>query len=211
MSNAKIVKALTEDVVIFENSEQARTGAQAIAPDHSPRRAHRAGALPANSAIASSDPLQREVEQFLFNQAELLDGKHWQAFIDLFADDGIYWAPVSREQTEWLDSPSIFAEDRDLMRVRMGRITHPNAWSQAPMWEMTHVVGNVVVESASATLVQARSRFQLMELRRDAVRMLGGSYRHTLKRTPDGFRIQLQRVDLINAQAPWDYVIQGWV
>ena len=50
-----------------------------------------------------------------------------------------------------------------------------------------------------------------MELRRDTVRMLGGSYGHTLLRTPDGFRIQLQRVDLINAQAPWDYVIQAWV
>ena len=29
--------------------------------------------------------VQREVEQFLYRQAELLDGKHWQAFIDLFA------------------------------------------------------------------------------------------------------------------------------
>jgi 3-phenylpropionate/cinnamic acid dioxygenase small subunit len=54
--------------------------------------------------------VQREVEQFLYRQAELLDGKHWQAFIDLFADDGVYWMPVTREQTEWEGSPSIFAE-----------------------------------------------------------------------------------------------------
>ncbi len=211
MSTQKIVRALAEDVVIFENSEQVRTGAQALAPDHSPRHAYRSGALPATSVIAADDPLQRQVEQFLFGQAELLDGKHWQAFIDLFAEDGIYWAPVNREQTEWLDSPSIFAEDCELMTVRMGRITHPNAWSQAPNWETSHIVGNIVVVSASATHVQVRSRFQVMELRRDTVRMLGGSYGHTLLRTPDGFRIQLQRVDLINAQAPWDYVIQAWV
>ena len=30
--------------------------------------------------------LQREVEQFLYLQAELLDGKHWQAWMDLFDD-----------------------------------------------------------------------------------------------------------------------------
>ena len=35
--------------------------------------------------------LQHEVEQFLYRQSELLDTKQWQAWIDLFAPDGVYW------------------------------------------------------------------------------------------------------------------------
>ena len=52
----------------------------------------------------------------------------------------------------------------------------------------------------------------MMELRRDAVRHFGGSYRHTLVRDAGGaLRIRLQRVDLFNSQAPFDYVLQIWV
>ena len=68
-----------------------------------------------------------------------------------------------------------------------------------------------VIENAQAEELQVRSRFHMMELRRDALRHFGGTYRHRLRRTPDGLRIKLQRVDMFNAQAPYDYVLQAWV
>ena len=205
---------LLDEVVIFENQEAKSTGAQSIAPDHMPRQPHRARPLPRQSALAQGThaaSLQQRVEQFLFHQAELLDGKHWGAVIDLFEDDGIYWMPVAPEQTEWLNSPSIFAEDKRMMQIRMGRVTHPNAWSQAPNWGTSHMVGNVVIESASPDECVVRSRFHMMELRRDDVRHFAGTYRHTLKPRGEQFKIALQRVDMLTAQAPFDYVLQIWV
>lgn len=155
--------------------------------------------------------LHHEVEQFLYAQAELLDSKRWQAYIDLFTDDAIYWMPANPEDTTWDGVPSIFAEDKHLMIVRMRRVLHPDAWSQRPLWATNHVVGNVIVERASADEIVARSRFHMMELRRDDVRHFAGSYRHTLVRTAQGLRIKLQRVDLTNGQAVFDYVLQVWV
>lgn len=214
MSASKLQNRLLEEVVIFENREQAKTGAQTLAPDHSPREAGRGGNLVARAApetVTQAGSLQRQVEQFLFHQSELLDQKCWSQYIDLFAQDGVYWMPVSADQTEWLDSPSIFAEDRRLMEVRMGRVTHPNAWSQAPQWGTSHLVGNVVIESVNADMVVVRSRFHMSELRRDTLRQFAGTYRHTLVRHGDDFKIKLQRVELLNGQAPFDYVLQIWV
>ncbi len=37
------------------------------------------------------------------------------------------------------------------------------------------------------------------------------TYRHTLVRVGDDFKIKLQRVDLMNGQAIFDYVLQVWV
>jgi 3-phenylpropionate/cinnamic acid dioxygenase small subunit len=208
---------LAQEVVIEAGEGSARTGAQSIEPDHSPRAPaveSGADALPRPGLLVAGTgaDLQREVEQFLYRQAELLDGKHWQAYIDCFADDGVYWMPVTREQTEWEGSPSIFAEDKLMMEIRKGRVSHPNAWSQVPMWETNHLVSHVVIESAAGGQVQVRSRFHMMELRRDTVRHFGGRYQHTLVRGPDGaLRIRLQRVDLFNSQAPFDYVLQIWV
>ena len=155
---------------------------------------------------------QHAVEQFLYRQAEVLDGKRWQDYIDLFTADGVYWMPASPEQTTWDGTPAIFAEDKDLMTVRMKRVQHPDAWSQRPLWGTNHLVGNVSIEKASPNgdLV-TRSRFHMMELRRDTTRHFAGSYVHHLKKTPGGYRIKLQRVDMVNAQAPYDYVLQVWV
>lgn len=214
MSTSKLQDRLLEDVVIFENREAQKTGAQSIAPDHSPRQRARGGPLPAHAAslgTGTAPSLQHQVEQFLFYQSELLDQKQWAAYIDLFATEGVYWMPVTPEQTEWLDSPSIFAEDRHMMEIRMGRVQHPNAWSQAPQWGTSHVIGNVVVESVGDSEIVVRSRFQMVELRRDQLRHFAGTYRHTLARTGDDLKIVLQRVDLLNGQAPFDYVLQIWV
>jgi 3-phenylpropionate/cinnamic acid dioxygenase small subunit len=211
---------LGQEVVIEAKDGPDRTGAQAVEPGHSPRAAQ-AGTAPVARQLplaaivprtAAEIELQREVEQLLYLQAELLDGKHWQAWIDLFDEQGVYWMPVTPEQVEWEGSPSIFAEDKLLMEIRKGRVSHPNAWSQAPMWETNHVVSQVVLESTGGGEIHVRSRFHMMELRRDTVRHFGGRYHHRLVRGADGvLRIRLQRVDLFNGQAPFDYVLQVWV
>jgi 3-phenylpropionate/cinnamic acid dioxygenase small subunit len=209
---------LAQQVVIEATpADDTRTGAQRIEPDHSPR-APQVGTAPAAPwigpapALLAGTDLQREVEQFLYRQAELLDAKQWQDWMDLFDAQGVYWMPVERSQTEWEGSPSIFAEDKLMMEIRKGRISHPNAWSQAPMWETNHLVSHVSVEAVEGMQIQVRSRFHMMELRRDNVRHFGGSYRHTLVRDAAGaLRIRLQRVDLFNGQAPFDYVLQIWV
>jgi 3-phenylpropionate/cinnamic acid dioxygenase small subunit len=108
--------------------------------------------------------------------------------------------------------PAIFAEDKNLMQVRMGRVLHPDAWSQRPLWGTNHVVSNVMIDRRSANGdVVARSRFHMLELRRDEVRHFAGAYTHHLRKTRDGYRIKLQRVDMTNAQAAYDFVLQVWV
>lgn len=208
MSENQVSKALGTGVVI--EAVESMTGAESIAPDHLGR-----GARPSTQYVPDvtvvPHEVQREVELLLYRQAALLDAKRWQDWTDLFTEDGIYWMPVMPEQTDWVGEPSIFAEDRLLMEVRMGRLTHPNAWSQAPMWGTNHLVGNVVVEAVEGDRLRVYSRFQMMELRRDNVRHFGGSYRHTLVRTANGLRIAMQRVDMMNGQAAYDYVLQAWV
>jgi len=185
------------------------------APARKPARRALRAAAPARTAAKPGNgaDTQRAVEQFLYRQAELLDRRQWADFIELFADDGVYWAPASPEQTTGDGVPSIFYEDRNLMRVRMKRVTHPHAWSQAPDWGTNHLVSNVVIEGEdpkTGALV-VRSRFHMMEFRRDQSRHFAGSYIHHLERARDGFRIKLQRVDMVNGQGPYDYVLQVWV
>ena len=156
--------------------------------------------------------LQHDVEQFLYRQAELLDTKQWEAWIDLFTPDGIYWMPPDASYKTWDGQPAIFAEDKNLMNVRRGRVLHPDAWSQRPLWGTNHVVSNVVVrKTGKSGDVEVTSRFHMLEMRRDDIRHFAGMYTHHLKKTKKGYAIKLQRVDMTNAQAAYDYVLQVWV
>ncbi len=159
-----------------------------------------------------AEKAQHEVEQFLYRQADFLDSKRWQDWIDLFAKDGVYWMPPDPSYKTWDGTPAIFAEDKNLMNVRMKRVLHPDAWSQRPLWGTNHVVSNVVVDgkSRNGNLI-VKSRFHMMELRRDDVRHFAGSYLHELVKIKNQYRIKLQRVDMTNAQAAYDYVLQVWV
>lgn len=155
----------------------------------------------------------REIELLLYRQAEALDRRQWQAFIDLFTPEGIYWMPASPEQTTGEGVPAIFYEDRNLMSVRLKRLDHPHAWSQMTEWGTSHLVSNIVIDKhdrgSGETVV--RSRFHLMEFRNDVSRHFAGSYLHHLLPTPEGYRIKRQRVDMVNGQGPYEYVLQAWV
>ncbi|MEZ5651986.1 MAG: aromatic-ring-hydroxylating dioxygenase subunit beta [Burkholderiaceae bacterium] len=209
MSENEVRKAVGSSIVI--ESVPSVTGAESVAPETQGRGGGSETPQYVPGAAVIDPALQLRVETFLYRQAALLDAKDWQGYIDCFTDDGLYWMPVHPGQTSWEAEPSIFAEDKLLMEVRMGRILHPNAWSQAPMWGTSHLVGNVVLEQVDDARVRVASRFQMMELRRDNVRHFAGSYRHVLVREADGFRIQHQRVDMMNGQAAYDYVLQAWV
>jgi 3-phenylpropionate/cinnamic acid dioxygenase small subunit len=149
-------------------------------------------------AVEGRHTTQHAVEQFLYRQADLLDRKLWEDWIGLFTEDGVYWMPPEPSYTTWDGTPAIFAEDKNLMRVRMGRVLHPDAWSQRPLWGTNHVVSNVILEKESPNGdVMVRSRFHMLELRRDDVRHFAGCYSHHLVMT--------------NAQAAYDYVLQVWV
>ena len=156
--------------------------------------------------------LQHQVEQLLYRQADLLDRKQWQDWIDLFTPDGIYWMPPDATYETWDGQSAIFAEDKNLMTVRMKRVLHPDAWSQRPLLETNHVVSNVVIQKKHKSgEIEVRSRFHMMELRRDDVRHFAGAYSHRLVKVKNRFKIKLQRVDMANAQAAYDYVLQVWV
>jgi 3-phenylpropionate/cinnamic acid dioxygenase small subunit len=171
--------------------------------------------------LAESSPLavadvstetQLAVEKFLYLQAEILDERQWAEWLGLFTEDAHYWMPAEEDQTEGHGQPNIFWENMDMMNMRIRRNTHPRAHSQAPHNRLCHVVSNVIIENEDSNGdIIVRSRFHCAEYFRYNIRNFTGKYRHYLKKTPDGYKIALQRVDLVNREGPWEYVMQWWV
>ncbi len=112
------------------------------------------------------DDIIREVEQFLYREARLLDARRFDDWLDMLADDLKYWAPLrsnrypayskaisildgSRYEEGELsreDELAILDEDKDSLTRRIRRLDSGMAWAEDPPSRTRHFVSNVEIE-----------------------------------------------------------------
>ena len=152
---------------------------------------------------AASIPTDRELVDFVYREARLLDEQRFEDWLALFADDGHYWMPLAPGQTDARLHASLMHEDKLLLQVRIERLRGNRTYSQQPASRSHHLLQAPTVESRdeAAGLYTTRCAFHYVETRRDEQQLPAGWATHTLVATPAGLRIRLKRVDLVNSDA----------
>jgi benzoate/toluate 1,2-dioxygenase beta subunit len=77
-------------------------------------------------------------------------------------------------------------------------------YSQEPRSRTSRMIGNVTLEDVEANACTARSKFMMIEYRREAQRLFGGTAVHRLVQSEGRTMIAWKRVDLVNCDAPLD-------
>ena len=142
--------------------------------------------------------LLQEVSSFLTHEADLLDRGNFEAWLELYEDDALYWVPSSPEQTDMKGQVSIMLEDVPLLKLRVRRLSHPRAYAVTPKPATIHLIGNINA-SEEGSLVMVSSKLIMTQVRDNVATSLSGAVTHHLKRSEGGFGIKLKRVDLIEA------------
>ena len=144
-----------------------------------------------------------EIEQFLFEEARLLDDREFENWSDLFVDEGIYWVPATPGQESPLNHVSLFYDDKERMETRIRRLRHSRVHTQIPHSSTIHLVSNIVLEpSAENGDIIVRSNFIMFEDRHATERRLfAGRYVHRLRKIDGKLRIVQKQVNLTNSSA----------
>jgi 3-phenylpropionate/cinnamic acid dioxygenase small subunit len=103
--------------------------------------------------------LLQEIEQFLYLEAELLDDRRFEEWLDLLTDDVRYWMPTrtirtTAEMSQSVGRPTdvaLFDDDKDSLVLRVKRLGTGMAWAEEPPSFTRRIVGNIRV----ATLTDA--------------------------------------------------------
>ena len=117
--------------------------------------------------------LKEEVSEFLFNEAEVLDERNFEGWLDLLTDDIRYWMPMrrnvksnemDREFTREGQDINWFDEGKDTLERRVNQILTGVHWAEEPLSRIRHLVTNVQLLSATpsasdASEVSVRCRF----------------------------------------------------
>src|ERR1700752_1675374 len=134
----------------------------------------------------------RRCEQFLLHEARLLDEGRFDEWLALFTPDASYWVPSEPDQKSPLDPVSLIYDDRRLLETRVRRLASPRIYSQEPRSRTSRIVTNVSLEQREPDHVVVRSKFAMIEFRRNEQRMFGGTCFHRLVRHDGRLRIRLK-------------------
>lgn len=150
-----------------------------------------------------------ECEQFLVHEARLLDEGCFDEWLALFTVDAWYWVPSQPNQANPRDTFSLMYDDRRLLETRVRRLASPRIYSQEPRSRTSRMIGNITIEEAApdGMAVTVRSKFQLLEYRRESQRIFAGTYLHRLIEGVAGTQIAWKRVDLLNCDAPHEGLV----
>ena len=97
--------------------------------------------------------LKQEIEEFLYQEADLLDQRRFREWLDLLAEDLVYFMPIRRnvkfgqhadkENTRQGEGISWFDEDKWTLGKRVDQILTGVHYAEDPLSRVTHMVSNV--------------------------------------------------------------------
>lgn len=151
------------------------------------------------------DTAVREVTEWLFHEAELLDAGKYREWLELVTEDLHYLVPVrvTREreaETDILPGMSHMDDDWDAMEMRVLRLDTEYAWAEDPPSRSRHFITNVrVAEGEAEGEYLVKSNLLLYRTRGDApiYDILCGERTDTLRRVDDSLRLA-KRVVLLD-------------
>ena len=155
--------------------------------------------------------VKAEVEDFLYREAELLDERRYEEWLDLFTEDAHYWMPMRRNVPR--DEPerefaregadvNWFDEGKETLTRRVKQILTGVHWAEEPPSRICHMISNVQILAASPagpapTEVTVKSRFLVYRNRVETeTDVLVGKREDLLRRVNGTFKIARRKIVL---------------
>ncbi len=165
-----------------------------------------------------NEDLIREVEQFLYREARLLDDRRFRDWLKLFTDDVRYWMasrtnryPKSSKAISILDPDryveddighedelAILDESKETLTGRVDRLDTGMAWAEDPPSRTRHMISNIEVEMGEAeTEIRVYSNFIVYRSRAETEQdFYVGARRDVLRRVDGEWKIAHRKLIL---------------
>jgi 3-phenylpropionate/cinnamic acid dioxygenase small subunit len=156
--------------------------------------------------------IKREIEEFLFDEAQLLDEREFKAWIDTLAEDLRYFMPMEfnvkfgeharHEFTRRDEQMSWFNEGKWTLNKRVEQILTGVHWAEEPLSRVCRLVSNVQLTGIQTNdvgeqEVDVSSRFLIYQNRCEYEQyFFVGDRQDRIRRTAEGWRLAQREIRL---------------
>jgi len=138
-----------------------------------------------------------EIEEFLYEEAALLDAWRLREWLTLLTDDATYEIPsTDTPDGESRTSLFIVADNIERIRSRVNQLLGKAAWAENPPSRTRRLISNVRILATDGETVRVAANFVVYRMRVEQVDTYVGRYEYTLVRGDGALRIQRRRAIL---------------
>jgi biphenyl 2,3-dioxygenase beta subunit len=148
---------------------------------------------------------QHELEQFYYEEAELLDEHRYEQWLELFTDDIRYWMPIRQTRSyDQLDGEfsklgemAYFDDDHDVLAMRVRKLFTGYSWAEDPPSRTRHLYTNIRAKAQEGNELTVSCNFILYRTRlEDQVDWWVGRREDVLRREDDSYKIARRSIFL---------------
>ena len=147
--------------------------------------------------------LKQDAINVIVAEAAALDEKEWDAWIDLYTEDAIYWMPAWEDEFTTTSDPKreislIYYGDRSGLEDRIYRIRTGLSFASTPLPRTCHLNTNFRATENSDGEVVVKSSWQTNTYRLKKAQNYFGVQEHRLRKTDSGLKICYRKIILHN-------------
>ena len=157
-----------------------------------------------------SSELRRQIEDFYYLEAELLDERKLREWFNLLAEDIRYWMPIRHNTlarpndiAEELSKPGegyYFDDDLKSLKIRVERAYSKIAWAEVPPSRTRHLITNIRIKKDDGNDIEVHSNFLVYRTRMETDKdMFVGARQDILRRVNGSFKIARRTIILDQA------------
>lgn len=138
-----------------------------------------------------------DAEDFLIQEAALLDSWKLMEWTELFTEDGEYLVPAT-DDPEGTAGKSLFLiyDDRHRLGERAKRLLKPTAHAEFPHSRTRHMISNVATAEAADGMIPVTCNFVVFRSRMEVTNIYPGHAEYRLVKDGDGLRIRSKKAVL---------------
>lgn len=138
------------------------------------------------------------IEDFLFEEAARADAADFAGWLELWAEDGIYYAPVNEDDVDPRRHLALFRETYSQIQTRVRIQIDGHVHAQSPRHRTSRIIGNIRLGKGCSGLVEVRATFNLTAWRQEKLDTFAGRLVYHLRPEGESFRIVRKEIYLIN-------------
>ena len=141
-------------------------------------------------ALVSTTVSRQQIEDFLYDEAELLDSWDLTAWLELFDENGSYYVPsTDTPNTDYRDTLFLIADDMSRLRSRVSQLLSGTTWAENPLSRTRHLISNVKVQSVEDEVINVTANFVVYRMRSQNIDPYIGRYYYRLVRWDGSLKI----------------------
>jgi p-cumate 2,3-dioxygenase beta subunit len=140
---------------------------------------------------------RQELEDFLFNEAALLDNLQLSQWLDLFTPDAHYLIPaLDVRDAGPQDALHLVMDDMTRLKSRVAQYQGRAMWVENPPARTRRIIANVRTLPSEGDEIRVTANFIVYRIRNDTVDPYIGRYEHVLLRSDAGLRFRERKAIL---------------